>query len=412
MKQKEFNIMLEKYADVIVKVGLNLRAGQNLTIRAIIEDAPLVRKVTESAYKAGAHFVDVLWTDEQLTHIQMQHASSESLEHVPAWMLPRFEEYLKRGDADLALTSFDPDLMKDMDPERVAKYRNARLKVFEQLSQYENFANWCVAATASPAWSKKVFPDLSVTDAQSALWNAIFKVCRADQPDPVQAWKMHTQALNKYKDYLNSKKYSALRYTAPGTDLTVGLPESQIWQGTEAVFENGIISVPNIPTEEVFTLPHREKVNGTVKSTRPLSVRGTLIDEFSITFKDGRAVDFSAQKGEDDLRKLIETDENACRLGEVALVPNSSPISQSDLLFYNTLFDENASCHFALGRAYRDSMKGGVDMTDEEFASHGGNTSMIHIDFMIGSEKLDVDGITANGIPEPLMRNGEWVMQV
>jgi aminopeptidase len=412
MNEQEFDKMLTKYADVVVKVGLNLRKGQKLSIRAIIEDAPFIRKVTESAYKAGAKFVDVLWADERLSRIRFEHADPESLTEVPNWLFTRYEEHYQNGEAELAVYSTDPDLLAGIDPELIAKERTARMKKFEPLRKYENVANWCVVATASPAWARKVFPGLSTEEAQSKLWEAIFNSCRIDLPDPVQAWRDHTDKLEKCKNYLSAKHYTALHYKAPGTDLTVGLPEKHIWQGAEASFKNGITCTVNIPTEEVFTLPHKDKVDGVVTATRPLNLMGAMIEDFSVTFENGRAVKVTAKKGEEDFRKLIETDENACRLGEAALVANSSPISQRGHLFYNTLFDENASCHLAVGNAYRDTIQGGEDMTDEEFQSCGGNKSLIHTDFMIGSAEMDIDGIKEDGTREPVMRKGEWAFDV
>lgn len=412
MNELEFDKMLAKYADVVIKVGLNLRKGQRLSIRAIIDDAPFIRKVAESAYKAGAQYVDILWTDEKIVRTRFEYADPESLEESPDWQFARYEEHYKRGDASLAIHSSDPDLLNGINPELIAKNRTAMAKKFEPLRKYENVSNWCVVATASPAWAKKVFPELSTEEAQAKLWEAIFNSCRIDLPDPVKAWQDHTEKLLKYKDYLSAKRYSSLHYKAPGTDLTVGLPEKHIWQGAEASFKNGITCTVNIPTEEVFTLPHKDKVNGVVTATRPLNLSGALIDGFSVTFENGRAIKVTAEKGEEDLRELIETDDSACQLGEVALVPNSSPISQRGHLFYNTLFDENAACHIAFGNAYRDTIKGGEDMTPEEFQASGGNKSLIHTDFMIGSAEMDIDGIREDGSREPIMRKGEWAFDL
>jgi len=412
MTETEFDQMLGKYADVVVKIGLNLRKGQRLLIRAILEDAPLVRKVVESAYKAGAVFVDVAYTDERLTRIRLEHADPESLTEVPNWILTRFEEYYQRMDAELAIASTDPELLSGISPDLIAKYRKAVSQKMEPLRKYENSTNWCVVATASPAWATKVFPELSQQEAQQKLWNEIFMTCRIDTADPVTAWSDHVQDLKKYRSYLNDQRFAALAYRGPGTDLTIGLPEKHLWQGAEAEFKNGITSIPNLPTEEVFTTPHKDKVEGTVTATRPLNYLGAMIEDFSLNFANGRVVSISAKKGEETLRKLIETDENAGRLGEAALVPNSSPISQRGILFYNTLFDENASCHIALGNSYRESIIGGDDMSDEEFEAQGGNKSLVHTDFMIGSNMLDIDGIKADGSRTPLMRSGEWAVEV
>jgi len=412
VNEQEFDQLLSKYADVVVRVGLNLRKGQILSIRAILEDAPFIRKVTESAYKAGAKYVDVMWNDEGSARTRFEYGDPEDITYIPDWIFTRFEEYMKDGNAELAVASTNPDLFEGIDSDLLAKSRKARMQKFEPLRKYENVANWCVVATAAPFWAKKVFPDVPVEEAQAKLWDAIFKVCRIDTPDPVAAWQEHTDKLVKYKDYLNNKRFTALHYTAPGTDLTVGLPEKQVWAGAQESFKNGISCTVNLPTEEVFTAPHKDKVDGYVKATLPLNLQGTLIEDFTVTFENGRVVKVAAQKGENDLRKLIETDENASRLGEVALVPNSSPVNQSGILFYNTLFDENASCHIALGNAYRTSIKGGADMTNEEFAAAGGNKSLIHTDFMIGSAEMNIDGITMDDTREPIMRNGEWAFEV
>ena len=413
MDDQEFNQLLEKYAEVVVKVGLNLRNDQHLSIRGNVDDAPFIRKVAETAYKAGARYVDVLWDDENIKRTRLQHADPETLTTLPDWLYNRYEEYSKRGDAELAILSSNPDLYNGIDSDRIAITRKPLYqKIVEPLRKYNNYANWCVVSTAAPAWAQKVFPNLPEKEAQTKLWDAIFRACRIHTPDPVKAWEEHIQKLDKYKNYLNAKRFASLRYKAPGTDLTIGLPEDHHWGGAQETFKNGITGTVNIPTEEVFTMPHKNKVDGLVTATLPLNNQGVLMEEFSIRFENGRAVNFSAKKGDADLRKLIETDENAGRLGEVALVPNSSPISQSGILFYNTLFDENASCHLALGSAYKSSMQGGVDMTDEEFAARGGNKSLIHVDFMIGSAKMDIDGIQADGTREPLMRNGEWAFSV
>ena len=412
MNSDNFEQMLQKYADVTVHVGLNLRKGQRLMVRALLDDAPFVRKVTESAYKAGARFVDVLWIDERLTRIRFEHADPESITEVPDWTYARNLEYYQRGDAILGISSSDPDLLNGINPDLIAKNRKAIAEKYEPLRKYDNDFNWCVVSTASPSWAKKIFPDMPVEQAQSKLWDAIFSACRIDVSDPVLAWKNHVDKLAKYKDHLNAKRYSALHYKAPGTDLTIGLPEKHVWGGADATYKNGITCIPNLPTEEVFTTPHKNKVDGVVKSTFPLNLMGVLIEDFSITFENGRAVRVTAKKGEEDLRKLIETDENAGRLGECALVPSSSPIGQRGHLFYNTLFDENAACHLALGNSYRESIEGGPDMTEEEFASQGGNKSLIHVDFMIGSSELNIDGIKENGTREPVMRSGEWTFDV
>ncbi|MBN2472789.1 MAG: aminopeptidase, partial [Anaerolineae bacterium] len=272
--------------------------------------------------------------------------------------------------------------------------------------------NWLVVSAPTKAWARKIFEGASDDVLVPALWDAIFATCRINASDPVAAWEAHLAGLAARHAYLNDRRYTALRLAGPGTDLTIGLPEGHIWMGGKVTSGNGITFTPNLPTEEVFSMPQRDRVDGTVASTKPLNLGGSLIENFSLTFKDGAVVDVQAEKGEEHLRKLLDTDDGARRLGEIALVPHSSPISASGLLFYNTLYDENASCHVALGRAYRMTMENGGAMDDDAFAAAGGNNSLIHVDFMIGSGELDIDGIMASGEAEPVMRGGEWAFEV
>ena len=401
--------MLAKYADVIVNIGLGLKKGQVLFTNGILEDAPFAREVAKSAYKAGAKYVDLMLVDEASVRIAYEHGDPEHITYYPEWLFNRYEECFKNGDALLSIASSNPDLLNGIDSDLISKRRKSSMeKFFPIRTKYDNKYNWCIASTATPSWAQKVFPGIPVEEAQAKLWDAIFKVCRVDQPDPVAAWNEHTQKLIKIKDYLNDKQYKSLHYKAPGTDLKVGLPEPHFWNGAYETYKNGTAGTPNIPTEEVFTSPHKDKVEGYVSSTLPLNLSGRLVEDFVVTFEKGKAVKVTAKKGEDDLRKLIEMDEGASQLGEVALVANSSPVKQSGILFYNTLFDENAACHLALGDAFKDSFKGGYDLTDEEFQAAGGNQSIIHTDFMIGSADMDIDGITQSGEKEPVMRSGEW----
>jgi len=414
MNEQEFSQALQKYADVVVKVGLNLRAGQKLFILAGIFDYPLVRAVTTSAYQAGARYVDVLWGDEEITHIHLKNASKESLQDIPNWPSNAALEFVESSAALLGISSRNPDLLSDVDPERVSIYQVANLKKWGKFNDAitRDAVNWTAISSPSKEWAMKVFPHVTAEQAIEKLWEAIFQTCRVDQPDPVAAWQMHIAALKKQSVYLNDKHYTALHYRAPGTDLTVGLPERHYWVAAQSKAENGIEFTANMPTEEVFTMPHRDKVNGTVSSSRPFVVAGQIVEDFTLHFDNGKIVNFTAKKGEEVLRKLIETDEGSRGIGEVSLVPNSSPISQRGLLFYNTLFDENAASHIALGRAYRFTMDGGNEMTEEEFQANGGNFSLTHNDFMIGSAEMDVDGICTDGTQEPIMRQGEWAFEV
>jgi aminopeptidase len=314
------------------------------------------------------------------------------------------------GHAVLSISANDPDLLRGEPAERVSAVLQATAREMrpfrEQLSR--NATNWAIVAAASAGWAEKIFPEVPTGEAVSRLWDAIARMCRLDADDPVAAWETHLAGLAARSEYLNSKRYAALKYTGPGTDLTLGLPDGHIWVSGRSTSRNGIPFTANLPTEEVFTIADKDRVDGTVRASKPLSYGSTLIEGFSVTFERGRIVKMSADKNPDTLQRLLDTDEGARRLGEVALVPHSSPISQSGLLYYNTLFDENAASHIALGSAYKFTLKGGNDMSDADFERAGGNRSGVHVDFMIGSGELDIDGVLSNGTSEPLMRKGEW----
>ena len=407
----DFERALDAYAELIVKVGLNLRAGQRLIIRAPLEAAPLVRRVAAHAYDNGGRLVEALYTDPDLLLARYNHAPTDSFAEVSEWPIRAGLEYAENGHAFLSIGGIDPDLLKGVPAERVATVRRAEGMAGMPLSRLisADAINWCVVGYPTQAWAARVFPDLPPAEQQQRLWQAIFRTVRLDAPDPLAAWQAHSNALTARTKMLNDKQYVALHFTGPGTDLTVGLPANHNWIGGAAPTGIGISNFANMPTEEVFTAPHRRRVDGTVRATMPLSLSGNLVEDFSLTFKEGRVVDLQAEKGEALLRSQLEVDEGATRLGEVALVPHSSPIAQSGILYYNTLFDENAASHIALGRAYRNCIVGCEDLEDEEFAAVGGNTSATHLDFMIGSAEIDVDGLTGDGTAEPLMRRGEWV---
>jgi aminopeptidase len=409
-----FEQKLANYADLAVKVGLNIQPGQHLIIRAPIESAPLARLIVASAYKSGARLVDVMWDDDAVTLARFQHAPRDSFKEFPTWRTEALRQHAQNGDAILSIYAADPDLLKDQDPELIAIAQKTALEHATPFRDYvmRDAINWSIVAYPIPAWAAKIYPDLPPAGQVADLWEAIFAVCRLDQADPVSAWQGHIKGLVARSDYLNHKAYAALKLTSPGTDLTVGLPPGHIWKSAQSTSAAGITFTPNMPTEEVFTLPHKDQTEGMVTASRPLSYGGNLIENFSLTFEHGRVVKVTAARGEVLLRSLIDTDEGAARLGEIALVPDSSPISQSGLLFYNTLFDENAASHIALGRAYKFTLEGGKAMSDEEFAAGGGNTSLTHVDFMIGSAQMNVDGIKENGSTEPVMRNGEWAFEV
>ncbi len=420
MTDRTHQKMLEKYAEAIVKVGLNLRAGQRLIItlalnRGVpIQFAPLVREVTKAAYAVGAKYVDVIWGDEEILRTRAQRAPRDSFGEYPTWMIDAIMRMMDNGDAMLSITGANPDLYNGIDPEVVGAIQKTHLQHYGKViaKVTTNVVNWCVVAAAGESWARKVFPDLPVNEAQEKLWKAIFETARIDRPDPIADWKMHIANLSKRAKYMQARQYTALHYSAPGTDFTLGLPNGHLWISAQSMAQNGVLFTANMPTEEVFTLPDRNRADGVVTSTFPLSDGGSLIEDFQVTFENGRIVKVTAKKGEAALQKLVDGDEGSHRLGEVALVPASSPIARRGHLFYNTLFDENASCHIAIGRGYRFTLTGGEELTDDEFLAAGGNVSLNHVDFMIGSPKMDIDGITKDGSREPVMRQGEWAFDV
>ena len=411
-------IFLDSYAELAVRVALNLQPGQRLLIigplmngGVSLEAAPLVRRIAASAYRAGAPLVEPIWGDEPLQLERFHHARPETLGEFSTWLPQALAEHARAGHAVISIYANDPDLLQREPSDRVGALQQAvsrSMTPFRELIS-RNQTNWAVVAAAGAAWAAKVFPDAPQAQQVDRLWDAIARLCRLDRPDPIAAWQTHLSALAARSDFLNRRRYTGLKYAGPGTDLTLGLPNGHIWVGGSSVSAGGTRFVPNLPTEEVFTMADRSRADGIVRSTKPLSYGGSLIEDFSIRFEGGRVVSFSAARGEAALRQMIETDDTAGRLGEVALVPHSSPIAASGRLFYNTLFDENAASHVALGSAYKFTLAGGEGMTDDEFERAGGNKSAIHVDFMIGSAALDVDGVLDDGRAEPLMREGEWV---
>jgi aminopeptidase len=405
-----FETDLKKYAELLIKIGLNLQPRQRLLINAPLPSAPLVEQLVISAYQNGARLVDVAYSDERVTLARFQYAPRDSFGEVSDTFNKAALEYAERGDAVLSIAGTDPDLLKGQDPTLVQTYNLARSQVARPFSVYvaRDALNWLIAGYPTASWAAKVFPQIPADQRESQLWAAIFEVCRISQPDPIAAWESHLAKLAARTAYLNRKQYLSLHYTAPGTDLTVGLPERHAWVSGRTKTPSGIEFTANIPTEEVFTLPHKDRIAGIVHASKPLSYSGFLIEDFSLTFEAGRVVKIEAAHGEEVLRNLIGTDAGAASLGEVALVPHSSPISQSGLLFFNTLFDENAACHIALGDGIRYCLQGGTELSAEGYAARGGNDSLIHVDFMIGSGEMNIDGELPGGSWEPMMRRGEW----
>ena len=411
---ENFDQMLEKYAEVIVKIGLNLQPGQRLFIAAELNTAPLVRAVTAKAYQNGAPLVNVLWTDEELTKIRFEYAPRDSFEEYTTWISEGVLKDAKRGDAYLSITGVDPDLLKGYDPELVGAALKTRAKHFKPASEFisNGGVQWTVVCPPTPKWAAKVFPELSIEAAEEKLWKTLFGLCRLDNDDPVSVWRAHLADLQKRHKFMTEKQFTSLHFRGPGTDLKIGMPDNHIWKGGSGATVDGVDFTANIPTEEVFCMPHKYKVDGAVSATKPLNYFGNLIENFSLTFKEGKVVNFKAEKGADALRKMLESDETSSYLGEVALVPHFSPISESGLIFFNTLYDENAACHLALGSAYRDNIQGGTEMNADELEAAGVNNSLIHVDFMIGSDQVDIDGIAPDGNVLPLIRAGRWAFDV
>ena len=405
--------MLEKYAELIVKAGLNLQEGQRLFVAAEMNTAPLVREVTTKAYQNDCPLVTILWADEEIKKIRHEHAPRDSFAEFPAWIMNGVLKGARRGDAYLSVTGTDPDLLAGYDPELIALELKTRAKHFRPAQRLitNGHVQWTVICPPTPKWAAKIFPESSKEEAEEKLWEVMFKLCRLDNNDPVEVWRKHLSDLAKRHSYLTEKQFDSLHFYGAGPDLKIGMTENHIWKGGGSKTLGGIDFTANLPTEEVFSMPHKDKVEGTVRSTKPLNYYGNLIENFSLTFEKGRVIDFSAEKGEATLKKMLEADENAKQLGEVALVPHRSPISESGLIFYNTLYDENAACHLALGSAYRANIQGGVEMSEEELAEAGVNNSLIHVDFMIGSNEIDIDGINADGNISPIMRKGEWAFE-
>jgi aminopeptidase len=402
---------LDRLAEVAITVGLGLARGQELVITAPLEAVPLVRRLTEHAYRAGATLVTTLYTDDEATLARYSYAPDESFDRAAGWLQDGLAVAYRAGSARLAITGANPALLAGQDAAKVSRanvaFSKASRPPLELITRHE--INWTIVAAATPAWAKLVFPDLDEGDAMRQLWDAIFRTTRIDVPDPVANWRRHGAQLQSRVKLLNDQRFSALKYKGPGTDLTLGLADDHLWCGGGSTAKNGIFGFPNMPTEEVFTTPHKGRVDGLVTSTKPLSYQGTLIEGIQVEFEAGAITRASAKKGEAVLQSMIGTDDGARRLGEVALVPHSSPISQSGLLFWNTLFDENAASHIALGQSYSTCLIDGNALSKAELAAKGANESLIHVDWMIGSSELDIDGVLAGGQSVPLMRQGEWV---
>jgi aminopeptidase len=409
----DFQKRLNDYAKLTVEVGINLQKGQPLVISAPVEGADFVRLLAKNAYENGASDVFINWYDDALTKLKYENAPMHVFESFPKWRADTMIDYAEKGAGFISIHADDPELLKDVDSKKIAaanKSSGIGMKEFRKYTM-NDINSWCVISIPTKGWASRVFRDVDEERAVELLWEAIFKATRMDLEDPVNAWQEHIRTLEQKVTYLNEKQFKSLHYTSSnGTDLTIELPEGHKWAGGDGPNSKGVRFVANMPTEEVFTLPHKDGVNGVVYSTKPLNYGGNLIDKFKITFKDGKVVDFEAEVGEEILKDLLDIDEGAKYLGEVALVPYSSPISQSNIVFLNTLFDENASCHLAFGKAYPTSIEGGENMSEEELKSAGVNNSLTHEDFMIGSKDLSIVGKTKTGEVIQIFKDGEWAI--
>jgi aminopeptidase len=410
-QEVSFEQRLDQLARVAVEVGLGLRRGQELLMTASLDTLPLVRRITEHAYRAGASLVTVLYTDDEATLMRFRHAPEEAFDRAAGWLYDGMGAAFRGGTARLAIAGGNPFLLSNEDPNKVGRANAAVSKVYRPALELitRHAINWTIVACATPVWAQAMFPNDDPPVALEKLWDAIFHTTRVNGSDPVAAWKAHDAQLQKRAAFMNEKRYYALHYRGPGTDFRLGLADGHMWMGGGTTAGNGIYCIPNMPTEEIFTTPHKDRADGTVRASKPLSYQGTMIEGIEVCFAEGRIVKARATRGQEVLEKLISTDDGARRLGEVALVPHSSPIAASGLLFLNTLFDENAASHVALGQAYSSCLMNGDKLTANELAARGANDSLIHVDWMIGSGELDIDGIQADGAAEPLMRRGEWV---
>ncbi|HFU9428665.1 TPA: aminopeptidase [Streptococcus agalactiae] len=413
MVLQDFDNLLKKYAQLIISKGLNVQKGHTLALTIDVEQVHLARLLTEAAYEKGASEVIVDYTDDFITRQRLLHASDEVLTNVPQYTVDKSLALLNKKASRLVVKSSNPNAFATVDPKRLSETTRATAIALEEQSRaiQANKVSWNVAAAAGREWAALVFPELKTSDQQvDALWDTIFKLNRIHEDDPIAAWDAHEAKLLEKATRLNQEQFDALHYTAPGTDLTLGMPKNHIWEAAGSLNAQGETFIANMPTEEIFSAPDYRRADGYVTSTKPLSYAGVIIENMTFTFKDGKIINVTAEKGQETVQRLIEENDGARSLGEVALVPHKTPISLSGLIFFNTLFDENASNHLAIGSAYAFNVEGGTEMTSQELDEAGLNRSSTHVDFMIGSEQMDIDGIRADGTAVPIFRNGEWAI--
>ena len=401
---------LYDFAELVLGVGVNLQKGQGLEIVCPVEKSEVAVAFSEKAYEMGARIVNVRWSCEKTDRVNYLYAEEEALTDIPKWFVDSKNYLVKKGFCYVAIDAEDPSAFKDVPSEKLAAVSKKKSKLLKAFSDevMSNGIRWCVVSVPTESWAKKIFP---AADPVEELSFAIEKTMRLDEKNPLEAWQKHIATLNRRAEFMNAKNFEYLHYkSANGTDLMLGLAENHVWVSAQEKAKDGVPFVANMPTEEIFTAPHKDKINGVVKSALPLSYNGQIIENFSFTFKKGKVVDFSAEKGYDVLKKLLETDSGTLSLGEAALIGKNSPIAKSGILFLNTLFDENASCHLALGKGYPTTVKGGAEMTVKELKKLGVNDSVEHVDFMIGSPDLSVTGIGYDKSETPLFVDGEWVI--
>ena len=402
--------IIEKYARLAVESGINLREREGLLISTTIYGLDLARAAATRAWSLGAKYVEVFLNDDALTLARYKHGADYVFDSFPEWKVKNLIDMYEDGCHHLFITSPDPELLKDIPGELVARDHKTSSRAAAPAVKYRmtGQTKWTIVAVPSPAWAAKVYPGLPENEAVRMLWERISEAVRITEDDPVAAWREHDSKLKKYVGFLNTSEFAGFRLQGPGTDLDVGLADQHFWLGGSKKSLNGDSFIANIPTEEVFTTPHRLKVNGTLKATKPLSVNGKIVKDFGFAFKDGKVADMYADEGLEVLERLTANDEGASYLGEIALVPDSSPISNTGILFSNTLFDENASVHFALGRAYPYAIRDGGNLPVDELTSLGANYSLIHTDFMVGGPELDITAYSADGKLTPIFRKGNW----
>ncbi|WP_416353261.1 aminopeptidase [Agrilactobacillus fermenti] len=407
---QNFETQLKKYAALIVATGINVKPGDTVVIQIAVDQAPLARLLTSESYRLGAAEVIVDWQDTTITRHLISQSDLTRLSAGPDYLKAKIDYWIAHKAKRISVMSADPQAFAKVDSNRLNTYQKALGQINQRLRSItqNNDVSWTVVAAASPEWAQLVFPDLATTEAVRALWTEIFKTTRVDQPDPVAAWQAHDTKLHRKAAWLNQMQFDALHYQAPGTDLTIGLPKNHIWEGASSANAQGEAFMANMPTEEVFTAPDHRRIDGTVHATKPLSYAGQMLTDLSFTFRNGQVTAATAKTGQEILDQLLQTDAGAKSLGEVALVPDPSPISQSGITFYNTLFDENASNHLALGAAYPFSIQNGTKMNPLELQAAGLNQSLIHVDFMVGSAHMNIDGITKTGKTMPIFKNGDW----